>query len=96
VAVDEETGRLYAPTGSIGFRWGEQGKWNLEGRDARTLEVTTPRLSLHGEGEEAEVAFPYFGARAPEFFNPTGHDEVITRRVPVRRVTLADGPPQHG
>ncbi|WP_270936257.1 nitrate reductase subunit alpha [Falsiroseomonas oryzae] len=90
VAVDEATGRLYAPTGSIGFRWGEQGKWNLEGRDARTLEVTTPRLSLMGE-EEAEVAFPYFGARAPEFFNPTAHDEVIARRVPARRITLADG-----
>jgi len=90
VAVDEATGRLYAPTGSIGFRWGEQGKWNLEGRDARTLEVTTPRLSLLGE-DAAEVAFPYFGARAPEFFNPTAHDDVITRRVPARRVQLADG-----
>ncbi|MBX9701707.1 MAG: nitrate reductase subunit alpha, partial [Acetobacteraceae bacterium] len=90
VAIDDATGRLYAPTGSIGFRWGEQGKWNLEGRDARTLEVTNPRLSLLGE-EEAEVAFPYFGARAPEFFNPTSHEEIVTRRVPVRRVTLADG-----
>jgi nitrate reductase alpha subunit len=90
VAVDEATGRLYAPTGSIGFRWGEQGKWNLEGRDARTLEVTSPKLSLLGEGA-ADVAFPYFGARAPEFFNPTAHDEVITRRIPARRVTLADG-----
>ena len=39
VAVDDATGRLYAPTGSIGFRWGEQGKWNLEGRDGQTLEV---------------------------------------------------------
>ncbi|MCB4820278.1 nitrate reductase subunit alpha [Roseicella aerolata] len=90
VAVDDATGRLYAPTGSIGFRWGEQGKWNLEGRDSRTLEVTTPRLSLLGE-EEAEVGFPYFGGRAPEFFNPTSHEEVIDRSVPVRRVTLADG-----
>ena len=90
VAIDEATGALYAPTGSIGFRWGEQGKWNLEGRDARSLEVSTPRLTLLGE-DVADVGFPYFGARAPEFFNPTSHDEVITRRVPARRITLADG-----
>ncbi|MGS9235464.1 hypothetical protein ACQWHR_24845, partial [Salmonella enterica subsp. enterica serovar Infantis] len=24
------TGELVAPNGSIGFRWGETGKWNLE------------------------------------------------------------------
>jgi nitrate reductase alpha subunit len=90
VAIDEATGRLYAPTGSIGFRWGEQGKWNLEGRDARTLEVTTPRLTISGDGT-AEVAFPYFGARASAFFNPTEHEEVMTRRVPACRITLADG-----
>jgi nitrate reductase alpha subunit len=26
-------GELIAPNGSIGFRWGEKGKWNLEQRD---------------------------------------------------------------
>ncbi|WP_135468994.1 nitrate reductase subunit alpha [Crenalkalicoccus roseus] len=91
VAIDEATGRLYVPTGSIGFRWGEQGKWNLEGRDSRTLEVTTPRLTLLGGEAAADVAFPYFGGRAPEFFNPTAHEEIVTRRVPARRVTLKDG-----
>ena len=89
--MDDATGRLYAPTGSIGFRWGEQGKWNLEGRDSRTLEVTTPRLSLLGGDEVAEVGFPYFGGRAPAAFNPTSHEEVIIRRVPAQRVTLKDG-----
>ncbi|NKE43807.1 nitrate reductase subunit alpha [Roseomonas frigidaquae] len=91
VAVDDATGRLYAPMGSIGFRWGEEGKWNLEGRDARTLEVTTPRLTLLGSETVADVGFPYFGGRAPEFFNPTAHDEVLTRRVPAMPVTMADG-----
>jgi len=91
VAVDEATDRLYAPTGSIGFRWGEQGKWNLEGRDARTLEATRPRLTLLGGDTAAKVAFPYFGGRAPEFFNPSRHDEVVVRRVPAREVTLKDG-----
>ena len=30
VAYDEVSGRIVAPNGSIGFRWGEEGKWNLE------------------------------------------------------------------
>lgn len=90
VAIDDATGQPYVPTGSIGFRWGEQGKWNLEGRDGRTLEVTVPRLTLMG-GEAAAVAFPYFGARAPEFFNPTDHAEILSRRVPATSIILKDG-----
>jgi nitrate reductase alpha subunit len=31
-------GNLVVPNGSIGFRWGEKGKWNLEHR----LRATTP------------------------------------------------------
>ena len=34
VAYDEATGELVAPHGSVGFRWGEKGKWNLEAKDA--------------------------------------------------------------
>ncbi|PWS35870.1 nitrate reductase subunit alpha [Falsiroseomonas bella] len=90
VAIDDATGNPYIPTGSIGFRWGEQGKWNLEGRDARTLEAVTPRLTLLGN-ETAPVAFPYFGDGAPEFFNPTALGDTVTHDVPVASVTLADG-----
>ncbi len=90
VAIDDATGNPYVPTGSIGFRWGEQGKWNLEGRDARTLEAVTPRLSLHG-GATAPVTFPYFGDGATAFFNPTQLGDTVTQEVPVATVTLADG-----
>ena len=90
IAIDDATGQPYAPTGSIGFRWGQQGKWNLQGRDGTTGEVVTPRLSLAGE-ENVDVAFPYFGGRAPEFFNPTAHDDLTIQQVPARRITLADG-----
>src|SRR5574342_135332 len=54
VCIDEATGKAVVPNGSIGFRWGEKGKWNLDTRDIR------PLLSLKG-GETATVAFPYFG-----------------------------------
>jgi nitrate reductase alpha subunit len=33
VAIDEKTGEIVVPNGSIGFRWGEEGKWNLEEKD---------------------------------------------------------------
>ena len=35
VAIDETTGDVVMPQGSIGFRWGEQGKWNLEEKVVR-------------------------------------------------------------
>lgn len=51
-------GEMVAPNGSIGFRWGEKGKWNLEQRDGKTGEETELQLSLLGsEDEIAEVGF---------------------------------------
>ena len=94
VAIDEITGEVVSPVGAVGYRWGEQGKWNLEekdgkGRDTRLL------LSLAGEGSEiASVAFPYFGGRASEYFVKTEHGEVLPRNLPVRRLTLKDGEAQ--
>ena len=93
VAVDGRTGNVVAPQGSIGFRWGEEGQWNLENRDGQGAEID-PVLSLIAEGdhdEVAPVAFPYFGNREHDHFEGTDHDSVLVRRVPARRVTLADG-----
>ena len=92
VAWDEISGRIVVPNGSVGFRWGEEGKWNLEER-AGGAEV---RLRLSQAGEEhrddiAGVDFPYFGGVAHAHFVKTAHPEVMTRNVPVRRVTLKDG-----
>ena len=51
-------GEMVAPNGSIGFRWGEKGKWNLEQRDGKTGEETELQLSLLGSQDEiAEVGF---------------------------------------
>ncbi len=61
VVFDENTGNLVAPTGSIGFRWGEEGKWQLEPKDGATNEDITPQLSLVGNPDEVvEVCFPHF------------------------------------
>ncbi len=89
--IDDATGEIVAPNGSIGFRWGEAahnsgekvGRWNLEMKDGGSGRNIDPRLSLLGSHDEvAEVGFAYFGGE---------HDALLRRRVPARRVTLADG-----
>ncbi len=91
VAVDEETGRIVVPTGSVGFRWGESGKWNIEEK-ASGGEPTRLRLSLADDHDDlADVAFPYFGNLQHEHFTHTDHASVLERRVPVKRLALPGG-----
>lgn len=91
VAINDADGELVAPRGTIGFRWGEVGKWNLEEKDADGNEVRLrTTLAAHNDGVEP-VAFPYFGSTAPHDFVATNHDEILLRNLPVRRIALADG-----
>ena len=91
VAIDEASGELVAPRGSVGYRWGEEAKWNLEEKDGGGSDIRL-KLTLAGEDAEiAEVDFPYFGGRATEHFVATQHGEVLTRNLPVRTVETADG-----
>jgi nitrate reductase alpha subunit len=91
VAYDEATGEIVVPNGSVGFRWGEKGKWNLEERDSRSRE-TKLRLSLADVKDElADVGFPYFGNREHDHFQGTEHPDVLMRKVPARRIALKDG-----
>jgi nitrate reductase alpha subunit len=81
------------PNGSIGFRWGESGKWNIEERDARDGHDLKLALTLADRHDEVlSVAFPYFGGTAPAAFVATGHEPVLLRNVPARRVQTKDGP----
>ncbi len=93
VAIDDASGDLVAPNGSIGFRWGETGKWNLEEK-ARGKDVS-PRLTLIDEAhrdEVAEVDFPWFGGEATNgWVNDARDGGVLARNVPVKKVKLADG-----
>ena len=92
LAFDElQDNSLVAPQGSVGFRWGDQGQWNLEEKDASGND-TRLRLSLLDSRDSVEtVCFPYFGGEQHEKFQHTDHDDILPRKVPVRRVTLADG-----
>ncbi len=91
VAYDEVSGNIVVPGGSVGFRWGESGKWNLEKKDASGKDVKL-RLTLADIKDEfADVAFPYFGNIEHEHFASTDHGSILERRVPVKKLTLADG-----
>jgi nitrate reductase / nitrite oxidoreductase, alpha subunit len=97
VAFDAD-GRAVLPNGSIGFRWGPEGRedagrWNLENREARHGAEVRLKLSVLEDGEQAhevvDVGFPYFGGQAsPHFTANTGTGEVNHARVPAVRLRL--------
>ncbi|MGE0661490.1 MAG: nitrate reductase subunit alpha [Hyphomonadaceae bacterium] len=91
IGIDEATGNPVVPTGSIGFRWGEQGKWNLEEKTADGGDVKL-RVGLRGAHDDvAEVLFPYFANSAANGFASTDHPDTLMRRIPVKRLKLKDG-----
>jgi nitrate reductase alpha subunit len=92
LAIDEHTGQVVAPNGSIGFRWGENkfddgakvGRWNLEQKDGGSGRDIDPQLSLVGQHDVVvKVGFSYFGG--------VDANDLLQRNVPARKLTLADG-----
>ena len=83
IVWDAKSKSFVCPNGSIGFRWGEDGRWNLLPKNAVNQEEIEAELSaIDGKDEVVEVAFPHF---------TPGEDEVLTRKVPARRVQAVDG-----
>ncbi len=81
VMIDDNTGYLVVPNGSIGFRWGEAGVWNLEMRDGASGKDVSPKLSLiDSKDEVVGVGMPYFGG--------TDHNDLAVRNVPVKRISV--------
>ncbi|MBC7858244.1 MAG: nitrate reductase subunit alpha [Burkholderiaceae bacterium] len=92
LAIDEISGKVVAPNGSIGFRWGENkfndgakvGRWNLETKDGGSGAHIEPLLSLVGKHDQiVTVGFSYFGG--------ADANDLLQRNVPARKITLADG-----
>ncbi|MCD6733877.1 MAG: nitrate reductase subunit alpha [Burkholderiaceae bacterium] len=94
-------GAVVVPNGSIGFRWGKEGrsdagKWNLESREARGGAEVKLALSLIDDAAQAHevvtVGFPYFGGiETPHFQANDQGASVLQRRVPAARLTLVQG-----
>ena len=92
IAINQHNGELVAPQGSIGYRWGEKGKWNLEQRDGKNQQEVELQLSLLGQHDElVDVGFPYFGGTEVQDFSTVALDEILLHKLPVKRLQLADG-----
>ena len=91
LAYDEATGTVTVPNGSVGFRWGEKGKWNIEQKNSAG-QATRLRLSFKDFSDAiASVSFPYFGGIEHDRWTAVKFDEILERNIPVRKLKLADG-----
>ena len=100
VAFDTD-GQVVLPNGSIGFRWGpeggpDQGKWNLESKDAASGADVKLKLSVMEDGHQVhdivEVGFPYFAGVATPNFTPNNiSGEVNRAKVPAVKMRLGQG-----
>ena len=91
LAWDETSGELVVPNGSVGFRWGEKGRWNIEEKDSKGRD-TRLRLSLKDFNEGiAAVSFPYFGGIEHDRWTASKFEDVLERNIPIRKLQLADG-----
>ena len=78
MVFDSKSAGFHVPNGSVGFRWGEEGKWNLDmAEDGTELD---PLLSFAAENDEwVSADFPYFA---------DGRSQSRRCAVPVKRVTV--------
>ena len=87
VAWDSKTGALCSPNGTIGYRWGEDGEWNLEERaKGADTELALTFIQDDDRDDVLGVDFPYFGGQATENFVKCEHPDVMTKNVPVKRI----------
>jgi nitrate reductase alpha subunit len=94
VVFDERSEQVVVPNGTIGSRWGDQGKWNLEEKNQQDDSDIKPMLSFLGQADEVlPVAFPYFGNQQHDqaIFAHSDHDSILNRKVPVKTLQLAGG-----
>ena len=80
--IDEETGNLVIPKGSVGHRWEKEGgNWNLKMENADDNSKFNPLLSLIDKNDEIiQVEFTEFGL-----------DKKRLRGIPVKYIDTADG-----
>jgi nitrate reductase alpha subunit len=91
LALDAKSGKLVVPNGSVGFRWGESGKWNIEERESSGSDTELALSLIDAHDGVADVSFPYFGGVEHEKWASVKVSDVLVRRVPVRKLRLADG-----
>lgn len=86
--VDEFTGELKMPKGTVGHRWQKQkGQWNLKLEDCQTHQPIQPMLELRGQTPKtAAVEIDDFSD-----FSEGTQPRPLCRHVPVREVETQQG-----
>ena len=83
VVFDSSKSKFVVPNGSLGFRWGEQARWNLNLEDSLSGTAIDPVLSFAGlEDEWVQVQLPFFEAKGPG---------IRSGSVPVKTIDGAEG-----
>ena len=92
LAIDETTGDIVVPKGSIGFRWGQDGSWNIESKDSRNHDVKLQLTFIDNKDAVEAVAFPYFASDDLEgVFKGNKQQDVFERNVPIKKINTANG-----
>ena len=80
IVYDEKTKAYVVPNGSVGFRWGEEGRWNLLPKNAANQQDIIAELTcINSKDAVVSVVFPHF---TPD------EDELLVRDVPMRKLKL--------
>lgn len=83
IVFDELSQSFVVPNGSMGFRWGEEGRWNILPRNAANQAEIRAELScIERRDAVVSVSFPHYAPNEPK---------MLARHVPARRIKLADG-----
>lgn len=81
VVFDSKSNTFVSPNGSIGYRWGEEGKWNIL-EQAAGKDIVQELSCIDNSDAVVDVTFPHF--------NPEEGDSLV-RKIPARKLTLVDG-----
>lgn len=80
VYFDSRSKSFVVPNGSLGFRWNEEGRWNLKPEDSTTGAPVDPVLSFADDNDDwVFVKFPFFGFEGSRAKNGT---------VPVKKILV--------
>ena len=93
VAFDRKSGKIVAPFGSVGFRWGQKGKWNIEQKagKGRKIDLELSFIDDDRHDEIVDVGFPYFANKGRDAFAGTDHPDVLEHKIPVKKLALEEG-----
>ena len=91
VIFDSISKKVVVPNGTVGSRWDESGKWNLQTKNVASDSEIRPETSFIKMADDVvSVSFPYFGNLENDqpIFAHTNHDSVLARNVPAKRINL--------